>query len=86
MVVNAKTVPAGHLRVDDLVRTGSGEKSLIRVEHFFVDMDVFEMVLEPDVAIETFFANDEPGALLSKGKRAIPRDLDYIRKSKRRKR
>lgn len=78
---SCQTIPAGHLRVGDSVLSGSGEKSLICVEHFFGDMEVYEMVLEPDVPIETFFiANDEHGALLTKGKRAVPRNRGYIRK------
>lgn len=78
-----QTIPAGHLRVGDPVLSRGGEKDLICVEHFFGDMDVYEMVLEPDVAIETFFiAKDQHGSLLTKGKRAIPRNRGYVRTSR----
>ena len=78
-----QTIPAAHLRVGDSVLSRRGEKGLTCVEHFFGDLDVYEMVLEPDVAIETFFvAKDQHGALLSKGKRAIPRNRGYVRTSR----
>jgi hypothetical protein len=112
-----QTIPAGHLRVGDMVQSRSGEKKLISAEHFFGDMEVYEMVLEPDVPIETFFiakgpeenaqtaskgtesevtsevarpvataavdlvaAAREDEAILTKGKRATPRNRGYIRK------
>jgi hypothetical protein len=76
-----QTIPAGHLRVGDSVLSGSGEKNIICMNHFFSDMEVYEVVLDPDLPIKTFFIGDnEHGALLTKGKRASERNRGYIRK------
>ena len=64
-----QTIPASHLRVGDSILTASGEKSLVGVNHFFGDTDIYEMALEPDAPVETFFIeSDATGALLTKGK------------------
>ena len=57
-----------------------GEQTLIRVDHFLGDMDVYEMVFEPDVPMETYYIDS--GALLTEGKRAAPRNRGYIRKDR----
>jgi hypothetical protein len=76
-----QTIPAGHLLIGDQVLSASGEKRLLSVEHFFGDNDVYEMVLEPDAPMETFFiGDDEREGLLTKGKQANPRNRGYIRK------
>ena len=40
--------------------TGDGEQVLTKVEYFFSDDDVFEVELQPDAEIETFFVSEDP--------------------------
>ena len=42
----------------------SGEENLIIVEHSIIDMEIYEIVLEPDMTIETFYIEYEDHATL----------------------
>jgi len=75
-----QTIPAGHLKIGDSVLCSDGEKSLVQVQHFFGEDDVYEMVLFPDASMETFFlVGDRETTLLTKGK-GVKRERGYIRK------
>jgi len=65
-----QTMPAGHLRIGDLVLTANGHQEIKDVKPFINEDDVFELTFAPDSEMETFFIEkDESGSLLTKGKK-----------------
>ena len=65
-----QTIPARHLGLGDDVLCADGVQILTGVEHFYGDDDIYEIVLEPDANMGTFFFTDhQTGTLLTRGKR-----------------
>jgi hypothetical protein len=60
-----QTIPAGHLRVDDVVLCADGEHRIDEIEHGTQHVEVYQLFFNPDVAIETFYTMDP--AILTKG-------------------
>ena len=64
-----QTIPAGHLGLGDDVLCANGVQIVTGVEHFYGDDDIYEIVLEPDANMGTFFFTDhQTGALLTRAK------------------
>ena len=64
-----QTIPARHLGLGDDVLCADGVQILTGVEHFYGDDDIYEIVLEPDANMGTFFFTDhQTGALLTRAK------------------
>ena len=62
-----QTIPARHLGLGDDVLCADGVQILTGVEHFYGDDDIYEIVLEPDANMGTFFFTDhQTGTLLTR--------------------
>merc|ERR1712224_1037395 len=78
-----ETIPAGHLCVGQEVLCSNGPQTLITAQAFLGDDDVFEIVLENDVDIETFFVTEnDAGALLTKAKKGFRNRRGGMKKQK----
>ena len=62
--VEQQTIPAGHLRVGDIVLCADGKHRIGEIEHGTQHVEVYQLFFQPDVAIETFYTMD-PAILTS---------------------
>ena len=53
-----QTIPAGHLRVGDIVLCADGKHRIGEIEHGTQHVEVYQLFFQPDVAIETFYTMD----------------------------